>query len=91
MRREQLTDETRSAEGRRTSESADAQSETVRRWPGVQCEAFRRNPDDSWSSIRVTDVPSPLGAIRIPGGMEFRRGRTLCGVDVAGLLDEQCV
>jgi hypothetical protein len=35
-------------------------------------------------------VNASLGAIRIPGGMEFKKGTTLCGVDIAGLLDQEC-
>ena len=52
-------------------------------------EAFRRQADGSWTSIRNSDVGTPDGAIRIGAGMDFRRGGTICGLDIAMLLDEE--
>ena len=55
----------------------------------VALEDFRKHEDGSWTSIRNSDVTTPDGAIRIPRGMDFRRGTSLCGVDIALLLDEE--
>jgi hypothetical protein len=56
---------------------------------GIVFEAFRRQADGSWTCIRNCDVITADGAIRIPAGMDFRRGSTLCGVDMAMVLDEE--
>lgn len=56
----------------------------------VDCKAFRKNPDGSWTSVQVTDVYSGIGAIRICSDMTFKKGRTLCGIDIATVLDENC-
>ena len=56
----------------------------------IDCKAFYKNSDGSWTSVQVADINTPTGAIRISPGMIFRKGRTLCGVDVATLLDQNC-
>ena len=56
----------------------------------VTCQAFSKKSDGSWTSVQTTDVYTPTGAIRIGPGMTFRKGRTLCGIDVATLLDQNC-
>ena len=64
------------------------QPATARRLDIVD-EAFRGQPDGSWTSVRVSDVGTPDGTIRIGAGMVFRIGTTLCGIDVAELLEER--
>jgi hypothetical protein len=56
----------------------------------ITSQAFRKNPDGSWTSVQITDIDTPVGAIRIGPGMTFRKGRTICGIDVATLLDQNC-
>ena len=56
----------------------------------VTCQAFRKNSDGSWTSVQVTDIYAPIGAIRIGPGMMFRRGGTFYGIDVVALLDQYC-
>ena len=56
----------------------------------IICQAFRKNSDGSWTSAQITDVQTPTGAIRIGPGMTFRKGGTICGIDVATLLDQNC-
>ncbi len=55
---------------------------------GILPEAFRKQDDGSWTAIRNAEVGAGDGLIIIPAGMDFRRGTTLCGVDIARLLDE---
>ena len=56
----------------------------------LPCDAFEKNPDGSWKSIRMTDVQVPLGSIRLSPGMSFIRERFFLGVDFVSLLEEQC-
>ena len=53
----------------------------------VLSEAFSKNSDGSWTSIQVTDVQIPIGTIRIPPGMTFKKGGTLDGVDLVEVLE----
>ncbi|MBW1998253.1 MAG: hypothetical protein JRJ29_09855 [Deltaproteobacteria bacterium] len=57
----------------------------------VACEAFRKNPDGSWTSVQTTIIRAPIGEIRISPGMTFRKGAKLVGVDVAALLEQDCL
>jgi len=54
----------------------------------IDCEAFHKNSDGSWTSVQVTDIKTPTRAIRISPSMNFRKGRAMWGIDVAALLDE---
>jgi hypothetical protein len=56
---------------------------------GIVYEAFRKEADGSWTSVRNSDVTTSDGNIRIGAGMDFRRGVTIRGVDVAKRLDEE--
>jgi hypothetical protein len=56
----------------------------------IKCEAFDKNSDGSWSSVQITDIYAPIGAIRIGPGIKFSKGRTFLGVDLVKLLDQQC-
>ncbi len=56
---------------------------------GIVYEAFRKEADGSWISVRNSDISAPEGYIRIGAGMDFRRGVTIRGIDVAKLLDEE--
>lgn len=57
----------------------------------VICEAFRKNPDGSWTSLQTTIIRAPIGEIRISPGMTFRKGAKLVGVDVVAMLDQNCL
>ncbi len=65
----------------------EARSGSARRG-GVDPGAFRKQADGSWTAIRNAEVGAGDGFLIIPAGMDFRKGTTLCGVDVAKLLDE---
>jgi hypothetical protein len=55
----------------------------------VSYEAFNRNPDGSWSSIKNTDIQTSDRSIRIPRGMVFFKDRPMWGIDVVKMLDEK--
>lgn len=56
----------------------------------ITCQAFRKNSDGSWTCVQTTAVSAPIGAILIGPDMTFRKGKTLCGIDIAILLDQNC-
>jgi len=52
----------------------------------VECAAFKKNPDGSWTSVRDTKV----GAVRMSSGGTFFPGVKLDGVDVGASLNAKC-
>jgi hypothetical protein len=50
-------------------------------------EAFRHNPDGSWSCVAPVTLDHPRGRIQITPGSTFFRGRDFMGIDVAEWLD----
>jgi len=54
------------------------------------CDAFRKNPDGSWTSIRAVPLKVGNRTIVISQGMTFKRGEPFLAVDVAEWLDEHC-
>jgi len=52
----------------------------------VECPAFKKNADGSWTSIRNTKV----GAVAMSAGGTFFPGVKLDGVDVGASLDAKC-
>jgi hypothetical protein len=52
----------------------------------VECAAFRKNPDGSWTSVRDTKV----GAVQMSSGGTFFPGVKLDGVDVGASLNAKC-
>jgi|GEM_PF-5408146 len=57
----------------------------------VDCRHYIKDAEDGWKATQSTDVKVPVGIIRIPPGMVFKKGRPLAGVDVASLLEQYCV
>ena len=65
----------------------------------VSCDAFQKNPDGSWTSIKASFITFgshslPLRDIKLVPGMTFRRGVPAVWLDepldIAQLLDERC-
>ena len=54
----------------------------------LSTEAFKKNSDGSWTSINITDIYAPIGAIRIPPGMKFKAGKTFNGVNLTEVLEK---
>jgi len=55
------------------------------------CDSFRKNPDGSWTCIKPAAIMKPDGGVvELSPGITFRKGVAFMGVDVAGLLDENC-
>jgi hypothetical protein len=56
----------------------------------VDCTAFRKNPDGSWETTKVTDIQGPVGAIRLQPGTVFKKGGRINSVEVVPLLEQYC-
>jgi hypothetical protein len=57
--------------------------------PGVDLtEAFRHNPDGSWSCVAPVTLDHPKGRVQITAGSTFTRGTRYMGIDVAEWLDQ---
>ena len=54
------------------------------------CEAFQKNPDGSWTSIKATALKVGNRTLAISEGITFKRGEPFMLVDVAEWLDEHC-
>jgi len=52
-------------------------------------DAFQKNPDGTWTSIRATSLKVGTRVIAIGEGMTFTKGEPFLFVDVAATLDEQ--
>ncbi len=56
------------------------------------CDAFKKNPNGSWTSIGSTTIEGNNGGpIIINPGVTFSKGVATNGVDLATLLDENCI
>ena len=56
----------------------------------IVCDAFVKNPDESWTAIKNTDVYTPDRSIRITSGMIFYKDRPQWGIDIVKELNENC-
>ena len=54
------------------------------------CDAFQKNPDGSWTSIKAVLLKMGNRTISIGQGITFKRGEPFLAVDVAEWLDEHC-
>ncbi len=55
----------------------------------IPLDAFKKNPDGSWSCVKQVTIKGPSGEIRIGPGMSFREGVQFMGIDLAALLNQQ--
>jgi hypothetical protein len=55
------------------------------------CDAFQRWKDGSWRCIRAAEWGSPVGRIQVSEGTVFTRGTSFMGLDMAKLLDDDCL
>lgn len=56
----------------------------------ILCNAFQRNPDGSWTSIRNSDIQTPSATVRINPGILFKKGMIQWGIDIVKALEESC-
>jgi hypothetical protein len=49
---------------------------------------FEKKPDGSWVCVKVSDITTQSGVIRIGAGFTFQKGIKLWGLDVPKVLDE---
>jgi len=54
------------------------------------CEAFEKNADGTWTSIRATALKVGNRTIAISQGIVFKKGEPFLAVDVAEWLEEHC-
>lgn len=54
----------------------------------TESQAFRRNPDGSWTCIAPATIEHPKGRIQVSPGTTLRRGTPFMGVDLAAWLEE---
>ena len=55
------------------------------------CDAFRRNANGTWTSVRAVTISREGGGqIQIGAGVTFSRGVLWMGVNLAALLDANC-
>lgn len=68
--------------------SAQAQQPTGQ--TELNCSQFTRHPDGSWSVKQPLELFSDNGRVRIMPGPPFKPGLSFGGLDIAGMLEEQC-
>ena len=56
----------------------------------LQCEDFRRNPDNSWTLTGSASIKAKAGEFRLPPNSTFKRGQPIMGVAVAEWLHNNC-
>ena len=56
----------------------------------VPCDAFRSNPDGSWTALYNVRFPNPGQPLNLIGGSVFRPGNYILGNDIAATLTESC-
>ncbi len=50
-------------------------------------DAFKRNPDGSWTCVRNVTLEGPGGRLQVTAGASFYRGMVYMGVDLASYLE----
>ena len=56
----------------------------------IDCDAFARNDDGSWITMRTIEVPGPGRSIKLQQGSVLRPGAVILGTDVAEMLEQRC-
>ena len=56
----------------------------------VPCDAFRKNPDGSWTYLKSVVIKGEHGEITIGPNMTFNKGVKFMGLDLAALLSQHC-
>jgi hypothetical protein len=56
-----------------------------------RCSNFRRNSDGSWSPLRPITIRTGDTTATVAPGVSFGTGATFAGVDLATVLNKQCV
>ena len=56
-----------------------------------RCSNFRHNSDGSWSPLRPVTIRTGDTTATVAPGVSFATGATFAGVDLAAVLNRQCV
>jgi hypothetical protein len=68
-----------------------AAAQPAEQTPTIRCSAFQDNHDGSWSPKQPITIATPGGGqVNLTPGVSLRPGVSLNGIDLAGLLEQQC-
>lgn len=56
----------------------------------LPCDAFKKNPDGSWSTIKPITIKSDMGEVKLSAGQTFRQGVLFMNLDLVALLNQHC-
>ena len=56
----------------------------------IECDAFVKNQDGSWTAMRNVEVPGPGRSIKLRQGSVLRPGASILGTDIAEALEQKC-
>jgi len=56
----------------------------------LSCNAFKKNPDGSWSPVQLVTISGPNGRLAMNSLYTLRQGVPVMGLDIATMLDQQC-
>lgn len=54
------------------------------------CSGFKRNPDGSWVSTKISDIQTPEFTVRVNPGILFKKDRINWSLNVVEALEENC-
>jgi len=67
-----------------------ANAEALAQGLKLPCDAFVKNDDDTWSALRSVPIHGVGESFTVREGSVLRPGAAIRGVDLAGILDQQC-
>jgi hypothetical protein len=56
----------------------------------VPCDAFKKNPDGSWSPVRQVVIAGPTGHVTVSPARSFWPAVAYMGIDLGSRLEQQC-
>ena len=56
----------------------------------VPCDAFKKNPDGSWSPVRQVVIAGPNGHVTVNPARSFWPGVAYMDIDLGSRLEQQC-
>ena len=56
----------------------------------IPCDAFKKNPDGSWTTVKAVTITGSTGQIQIAPGQTFKKKVLFMGVDLVALLEANC-
>ena len=59
-------------------------------YQGFPCQAFRPNPDGSWTVVEFVTIPAENGLIELSPGATFPRSVAFGNLDLVALVERNC-